>query len=352
MVNLAFGLLKRGYLVEVFCYSPGDLLAQPLRDRKIPIHWYKKRSRFSFDVIFKLRDLIHSGKFDLGLSFLTTPNFYLIISSLLSGHHFPIVISERFCDLPSGVPAAERFARRFYRFADHVIVNSHHQRENLAARYPYLAARLSTIYNGYDLDVFTAAMQEPDNHPIKMLTIASVSPYKNGLCLIEALHHLKERHNICPQLDWIGQRVMAGDRLIYLRSMEQKIREYGLEDQWNWLDQRSDIVDQFHHHDILIHPSFGEGLPNVVCEALSCARPIIVSNVLDHSKLVQDNVSGFLFNAQDPIDLAEKILKFYNLTIQERRQMGQAGRRFAEANLSLDRFSDDYGLLFNQLMNK
>lgn len=351
MINLALGMTRHGYAVEIFCYAPGDLLAKPLLDAGIPIHWHLKRSRFSFDVILALRNLIARGDFDLALSFLSTPNFYAIVAGrLLQSHRIPVVVSERFCDLPDGVPFMERFARQFYRLASHVVTNAHHQRINLSSKYPYLANRITTIYNGYDLQVFTPAPAEPDHHPLKVLAIASISPYKNGLCLVEALRVLKERDGMVVLVDWIGQQVMMGDRLQYLNDMNQAIERYGLSSQWQWLNQRSDIVDQLHNHDVLVHPSFGEGLPNVVCEALACARPVIVSNTLDHARIVSDGESGYLFDYQNPIDLADKIKLFAHLTPGERRAMGQAGRKFAEAHLSQERLVGDYEALFSELL--
>lgn len=352
MINLSTGLTRRGYQVEIFCYHPGDLLAKPLYDAGIKVHWIFKRSRYSPDVILALRNLIIGGKFNLVLSFLTTPNFYAILAGrMLNVHRVPVIVSERFCDLPGNVSRADHIVRQFYRLADHVIANSHHQRITLAKKYPWLKHRLSTIYNGYDLEHFTSARTETNNHPLRILTIASVSPYKNGLCLVEALKILREQDDLMPCADWIGQLVMEGERLLYLNKMKQAIKDYGLEPQWQWMNQRMDIVEQLHLHDVLVHPSFGEGLPNVVCEALACARPVIVSDILDHSKLVQNGESGFLFDYQNPADLAEKIKMFIELTPGERRKMGQCGRQFAEAHLSLDRFVDEYESLFLSLLN-
>lgn len=351
MINLTVGLTQRGYRVEIFCYTPGDLLAQPLIDAGIPIHWHFKSSRFSPDVILALRDLIKKGQFDLVLSFLTTPNFYAVLAGhLLRLRRVPVIVSERFCDLPD-IPLTERFARQFYRLATHVVTNSHHQRNNLSKKYPWLKNRLTTIYNGYDLQVFNPATSEPNNQPLQIVTIASVSPYKNGMCLVEALHILDQRDGLHPTVDWIGQLVMMGERLQYLNEMKQAIQKYGLESQWRWLNQRSDITAQLHRHDVLVHPSYGEGLPNVVCEALACARPVIVSDALDHSRLVQHKLNGLLFDPLNPADLADKIKMFSCLSPAERREMGQCGREFAESQLSLKRYVDDYEKLFLDPMN-
>ncbi len=353
LVNLAIGLKKRNYVVEVFCYSAGDLLAQPLYKMDIPIHWYIKSGRFSPGVVVFLRKLIEKGQYNLLLSFLTTPNFYSILAGkFFRAQRLPVLVSERSSDYPGWVSRTERIVRQLYRFADHVIVNSNHQRLNLASRFPSFYRRITTIYNGYDLNLFTPSQNEPDNHPLKILVIASVSPYKNGLCLIEALRILKDKYALFPHVDWIGQRVMSGNRLIALQEMGRTLQLYGLENQWRWLDQRSDIVDQLYQHDVLVHPSFVEGLPNVVCEALACGRPVIVSNILDHPRLVQDGKSGYLFDWQDPADLAEKIRLFGELSRDEKANLGRNGRRFAESHLSMERYIDEFEKLFLNILNE
>jgi glycosyltransferase involved in cell wall biosynthesis len=353
MVNLATGLKGRKYQVAFFCYAPGDLLAQPLRQAGIPVHWKFKSRRYSPGVALALRRLIRRERFDLVVSFLSTPNFYaLIAGQLITRQRVPVVVSERFCDLPQGVPLMERLVRQFYRFAAHVVVNSHHQRENFLGKYPYLHGRLSTIYNGYDLRLFSPGNSAQHNEEFRILTISSVSPYKNGLCMVEALRRLRDHHGNSIRVSWVGQRFRKGENGTYLNRMEEAIQRYNLKAQWHWLDQRIDIVDLLHNHGVLVHPSYGEGLPNVVCEAMACARPVIVSQTLDHARLVENGKNGFLFDWQDPSDLAAKIHKMAKLSSKERQEMGQWGRRFAEVNLSLDRYIDDYRRLFQSLWDE
>lgn len=346
MVNLAVGLKQRGYTVEFFCYSKGNQFASPLQEAAIPVHWFQKKGRFSPAVIFELRRVIRQGNYDLLLSFLATPNFYSLVARWISGkRRLPVIVSERSADWAGWVGRSELIARQFYRFASVVVTNSHHQRITLSNRYPFLRGKLRTIYNGYDLDYFHPPENEPANDPLRLLVIASVSHFKNGLCLIEALRILRDRYHILPRLDWIGQRVMVGHRYAALQEMEKYISDYHLDGQWRWLGQRTDIVEQYHAHDILIHPSYVEGLPNVVCEGLACGRPVIISNALDHPRLVQDGVSGFLFDYTSAEHLAEKIRILNEMPTVERHRMGLAGRSFAEKELGLGRYVDEFETL-------
>jgi len=351
MVNLAIGLRQRNHLVEFFCYAPGDVLAHPLEEAEIIVHWHFKRSRFSPEVILALKELIDLINYDLVLAYLPTPNFYAIVAGrLLSYPPIPVVVSERRCDLPQGANLMERFARQFYRVANHVTTNSHQQRVNLVSQYPWMQKHLSTIYNGLDLNIFVPVAVEPDNDPLHLVTLSGIAPHKNGLCLIKALQILGQRDGLYPRIDWIGKLPTGGEGLDHLNEMNQAIQEYGLAQQWQWLNQRSDIVHQLHKHDVLVHPSYIEGLPNAVCEALACARPVVVSDIPEHAMLVQQGESGYLFDPNDPSDLADKIKMVALLSAADRKRMGQSGRKYAENNLSMDRFVDEYECLFSEVL--
>jgi GalNAc-alpha-(1->4)-GalNAc-alpha-(1->3)-diNAcBac-PP-undecaprenol alpha-1,4-N-acetyl-D-galactosaminyltransferase len=352
MVNLAIGLKRRNHLVEFFCYAPGDMLARPLGEAGITVHYHFKRSRFSLEVILALKELISLNNYDLVLAYLPTPNFYAIIAGrLLSPLRSPVVVSERRCDLPQGANLMERFARQFYRMANHVTTNSHQQRVDLVSNYPWMQKRLSTIHNGLDLDIFVPVTVEPDNAPLRLLIISGIAPHKNGLCLVKALHILGQRDGLYPRVDWIGKLPTGGEQLVHLEEINQAMRDHGLTEQWQWLGQRTDIVDQLHNHDVLVHPSYIEGLPNAVCEALACARPVIVSDIPEHSILVQHGKSGYLFDYDDPPDLADKIKMVALLSAADRKEMGQSGRKYAEDHLSLDRLVDEYECLFDEVLN-
>lgn len=352
ILNLAVGLHRRGHEVSLYCYTPGALLAHYLEKEGLRIQVELKRSRFSLDVIGNLRRHIDRGRYDAVVSFLNTPNFYNVLASRRSKTRPAILVSERFCDMPGDPSRLELAVRQVYRWSDRVVVNSHHQRENFLRKYPWMAGRLLTIYNGYDLGEFRPRPLEPGPGGLRILAVASVSRYKNGLCLVQALDILKREHGLRPHVSWVGQRTRAGDRGAYLRDMEDLIRSAGLSDQWDWLDQRTDVAELFGRHDVLVHPSYGEGLPNVVCEAMACGRPVILSNVLDHPRLITDGVNGFLFEARDPGDLARKIRAFQALPPAERQRLGASGRDFAEKNLTLERYVGEYEELLQGLVRK
>ena len=349
MVYLATGLAQRQHVVEFFVYRPAvQDFAPVLRQAGIQIHECSRSHRLSAAVVLALRTLIERGSFNAVVSFLTTPNLYNLVAKISLRHYPILVVSERTCDPPGRIPPSRRLARPLYRLADHVVVNSYHHREYLAHKHPFLRAKLTTIYNGVDLTHFSpsTASVVGRGRGLGLLAIANMSRAKNGLCLVEALGMLLRARGVCPSVSWAGEQGEAGDPRRYREEMEQAIRRNGLEARWHWLGQRANVAELLREHDALVHPSYIEGLPNVVCEALACGRPVIVSNTLDHPLLVEHGLSGFVFDWRDPADLAAKIREFEDLPEASRADMGRRAREYAERNLALKRYVDDFeGLL-------
>jgi glycosyltransferase involved in cell wall biosynthesis len=348
MVNLAVGLKQRGHEVNVFCYAPGRMLAEPLDHHGIKLFDHPKRSRYSLDVIYVLRQLLRTQHYDLTLSYLPTPNFYAILSHVGLDGSTKLVVSERSNDYPGAVSLQQRLIRQMYRFVNAVVVNSNAQRDNLSVQYPYLRERIRVIYNGVDLGIFRPQDAPTLDHST-LLVISSVRQMKNAITLVAALDVLRKRFALVPIVGWVGERVGKDQPGSYYNIVSDEIISRGLQDQWRWLGQRSDVPDLLNSHVALIHPSYGEGLPNAVCEALACGRPVIASRVYDNPLLVQEGGSGFLFEWNDAEGLALAIKRLLGMSAEQRQAMGAAGRRYAEENLSLNRMVDQYEALFYHL---
>lgn len=86
----------------------------------------------------------------------------------------------------------------------------------------------------------------------------------------------------------------------------------------------------------LILPSYGEGMSNVLLEASACGRPVLASNVAGCREIVQEGVTGFLFQPHSAKSIVEAVKKLRDLTKEEREQMGIAGRKYVEKHFSRD----------------
>ncbi|MCQ2104884.1 MAG: glycosyltransferase family 4 protein [Fibrobacter sp.] len=92
-----------------------------------------------------------------------------------------------------------------------------------------------------------------------------------------------------------------------------------------------------------VHPTFyPEGLSNVLLESSACARPIITTDRSGCREVIDDGVNGFVVKQRDSQDLIEKIEKFLQLSWEDRKKMGEAGRLKVEKEFDRQIVVDAY----------
>lgn len=353
LVQLALGMVQAGHDVEFFVYAPRYAHFRPVvAAAGISIHEVDKRSRFSPRVLVRLAGLLRRGAYDGVLAYLTTPAVYTETAARLGalGRRRPaVVVSER--GPLERVSLGLRLALGAHRLADHVVVNSHNNREQMLELWPSLRVRSSVIYNGIDLALFSPAAEAPPPAPgrLRLIAVGTLLPSKDALTLVEALALHRARFGWTPEVSWVGKLADGGGDPAYERVVRACLAERGLEDAWRWLGERRDVAALLRTHDALVHPSLLEGLPNAVCEALACGLPVIASRIGDNGVLVADGVTGFLHPPGDAAALCARLAEFSSLPAHRRDAMRREARAFAERTLGLARCVEDYEGLFRRL---
>jgi glycosyltransferase involved in cell wall biosynthesis len=347
LVNLACALKSRGHQVEFFIYYPDHDFSRPLiREAGIRVHEVRKGRGFSLKVLWHLVRLQRRECYDAVVSFLNRPNTYAELARVLNPRP-ALIVSERASHHSDESLVGALVHRVLHRIADAVVANSHAHAAWLR-RYAWLRQRAVTIYNGYPIPV------NGDPHrqalpPLSLLVIGRIGPEKNGVRLIEALSLFHRRHGYVPPVSWVGQQDGRRTGVAYRQQMEALLERHPEVDaRWSWLGERSDISELLERHYALVHASLHEGLPNVVCEALMAGRPALISNVCDHPLLVEDGERGFLFEPHDPQSIAAAIERLVALSGEEWLQLSANARRYAEANLGIDRMVSDYETLLTK----
>lgn len=91
-----------------------------------------------------------------------------------------------------------------------------------------------------------------------------------------------------------------------------------------------DIHPYIKEADAIVHPSYHEGMSNVLMEAAATGRPVIASNIPGCREIVNDGVSGILFKSRDEKALTEALEKFMKIDETGRKAMGRAARSHVE----------------------
>ncbi|WP_096787993.1 glycosyltransferase [Rhodobacter sp. CZR27] len=163
----------------------------------------------------------------------------------------------------------------------------------------------------------------------RALFVARLSRMKGGLVLIEAMARV---HAMRPE----AELVLIGDG--DLRPlMEQRVADLGLGKVVRFLGFRSqtEVRDAMASADMLVLPSFAEGVPVVLMEAMASGLPVIASQVAGVSELVKDGVSGFVIPPGDVETLAARMETLFG-NPDLRARMGEAGAATVRADFDID----------------
>ncbi|MBO6197389.1 MAG: glycosyltransferase family 4 protein [Butyrivibrio sp.] len=93
---------------------------------------------------------------------------------------------------------------------------------------------------------------------------------------------------------------------------------------------QKDIHPYIREADAIVHPSYHEGMSNVLMEAAATGRPVIASDISGCREIVDAEKSGFLVRPRDAKDLISALERFTELDTDQRRAMGEAARRYVE----------------------
>lgn len=96
----------------------------------------------------------------------------------------------------------------------------------------------------------------------------------------------------------------------------------------------SDIAKVFSGANIVVLPSYREGLPKVLIEAAACGRAVVTTDVPGCRDAIEPNITGLLCKVKDAQSLSEQIEKLI-LNNELRNNMGKAGRELAEKEFDI-----------------
>lgn len=115
------------------------------------------------------------------------------------------------------------------------------------------------------------------------------------------------------------------------------------------IDNVAEVMAESH---VIVHPSYHEGLSNVLLEAAACARPVLASNVPGCRETLQQGLSGLTFSAQNTESLIQTIKTLLSYTESDRREMGLRGREYVENVFDRNKVIDAYFMEIQKAVNK
>ena len=174
---------------------------------------------------------------------------------------------------------------------------------------------------GVDLDKFGKAtidkeskrreLGRPEN-TVLLLSVGELNYNKNHETAIRAIADMNVYYIIAGQ----GDLQQDLENLIDVQNLRDRVKLLGF---------RSDVKELYEAADIFVFPSFREGLPLSVMEAMASGLPCVASKIRGNKDLLERTEGGFLCDPHDVMDFAEKI-NVLAVDAQLREKMGRANQ--------------------------
>jgi glycosyltransferase involved in cell wall biosynthesis len=229
-------------------------------------------------------------------------------------------------------PGPSRLAKRLLervglRLAAAVIVTTEELRRHVAT--VAAADRIHVIPNGVDLSRFAPAGRRRGGRG-RILYIGRLSEEKNISALIRAVAALTPR--VPTELIVIGSGPLRA-------GLEAQAREAGIKVEFPGVVDHRLIPGWLADADAFVLPSFTEGHPKALLEAMAVGLPCVASDCPGNRALISHERTGLLFDPRDPAALAariERVLSDHELG----RALGDRAREVVGRDYDLARLVD------------
>ncbi len=343
-LSLALEAFKKGYEVHIACAITDKkaylenlgLKIHPLnvsrsginikREINILIEIYKILKKINPDIahFVTIKPVLYGG---ITLRFLSIPKKIFSISGL------------GFIFIKQGLKAeiVRILIKIMYKFAlggknSYVIVQNPDDRRVISS----IVNVHTKLIRGSGVDLSQYKYIKEDNENIKVSMACRLLKDKGVFEYIEAAKILKQK---LPDVEF----ELYGDIDIYnpasLTNQDiKKIRNDGYVKVHGF---NSDIAKVFSNSNIIVLPSYREGLPKVLIEAAACGRAVVTTDVPGCRDAIEANVTGLLCKVKDSKSLAQMIEKLI-LDNNLRNSMGKANRELAQNEFDINKVIEEH----------
>jgi colanic acid/amylovoran biosynthesis glycosyltransferase len=198
-------------------------------------------------------------------------------------------------------------------------------------------SKLRVVHCGVDTDALAPRAAGGDGSA-RIVCVGRLVPVKGQLLLLEALATLGPD----VRLTLVGGGPMQAE-------LEAAARRLGIEERVEIAGAlgHPEVLERMRDADVFCLPSFAEGVPMVLMEAMALGVPVLTTRVMGIPELVHDGVSGLLVAPGSREDLIAGLRRLLDDGAL-RDALGAAGRRRVEADYALARSAAALRALFEE----
>ncbi len=237
-----------------------------------------------------------------------------------------------------------RFFEKKFKKNQEIFVFLNNPDRNFFLQYDLCNAKDSVVFpgEGVDLSYYRYSPLVTHDKPVAFLFIGRLLKDKGVLELLAAAQQLKQKHIpfTCTAIAPVDR-----DNPTYLAHITARdFADSGID----YIASVDDVRPFLQACDIVVLPSYTEGLPRVLLEAMAVGRPIIASDISGCRELVNDS-NGFLIPAKDSDALAAMMESVSKMDNRELTCLGNAGYERVKTQYSIESIIECYQQLLKRL---
>jgi len=199
--------------------------------------------------------------------------------------------------------------------------------------------------SGVDLNQFTYEKEIP-KEKVRFILPARMLLDKGIVEFINAAKSIKEQV-VCK-----AEFILAGDcDPINLAGISEDELKAMIDPPYiQWIGFQKEMFHIYKESDVVVLPSYREGLPKSLIEACAAGRPVITTDTQGCRECVVNGYNGYLV----PVKNTQKLAQYMELLTndkEKREQMGKNGRLLAEQEFSIDKVIESHLSIYNTILN-
>jgi glycosyltransferase involved in cell wall biosynthesis len=284
----------------------------------------------------KANNLLKKQSYDLVISFFAIPTG-VVAWRLFRRHAIPYVVLLRGGDVPGFLhrelwlfhALTMPLTRPVWRNAKRIIANSRSLQVLADKTGQDLHCAVDMVPNGVDVDFFTPTLDMRPKGLFTFIFSGRFVPQKNLFCLLDQFESLAAEKDLKLVLVGDGpEKAGLEKRISSSKVLSKSVTLFP----WS---SKETLRELYQAADCFVNPSFEEGMPNTLLEAMACGLPVIASDIGGNNELVENGKNGFLFNVRDAGELGKHMREM--LRISDIKDMGTFSRSLASLRFSWKR---------------
>ncbi len=340
VVNLVNNMNPESFDFYICCLRGDGPFRSRIKDNVKVININEKPG-FNLSTSFKIARLCRDNKIDVVYTHGWACGLFSgTIGGKLAG--VPVIINGEHGVIYTETKKRTLAQRTLYKMIDLTVPVSSDLKTELVKRLGVDPKKIQPILNGVDTVKFKpdlvsrADIRKEFGFPVNGQVIGCLCRLtlsKDVATLVKAVGILKNRiKNI--KLLIVG----SGPEEQNLKDLVLRLH---LEDIAIFAGPRVDVDRVINAIDVFALPSTLEGISNTILEAMSTAKPVVVSRIEGNTELVTENVNGIFAKAGDPETFAEKINELLS-NKDKAKMLGENGRLYVLQHRSLDIMVKNY----------